>query len=51
MTGGGVVSCRTTSACRRLSLDVCAGESNRGASLPGDMSAEGGSALLGTWWS
>ena len=31
-TGGGAVSCRTTSACRRCSRRVCAGDSNRGAS-------------------
>lgn len=31
-TGGGAVSCRTTSACRRRSRRVCAGDSNRCAS-------------------
>jgi hypothetical protein len=50
-TGGGVVSCRTASACRRLSRAVCAGDSNRGTSLAMDMTAEGESGLLDTCWS
>ena len=45
-TGGGVVSCRTTSAWRRLSRAVCAGDSNRGTSLAMPKTAGGG-----TCWS
>ena len=45
------MSCRSTSACRRLSRAVCAGDNNRGDSLAMDMSADEDSGLLGTWWS
>src|ERR1700738_960960 len=50
-TGGGVVSYRTTSACRRWSQHVCAGDSSRCASPAGVMRLEGDAEMPPTFWS
>lgn len=43
-----MVSCRTTSACRRRSRAVCAGESNLSAPLGGEMRVEGRCGMVAT---
>lgn len=47
-TGGGVVSCRTASACRRRSLPVCDGDRSFGTPCVGNTSVVGDLAIAAT---